>query len=121
MFTDATRAMAVGSGEKDNKKALAQRKKQVKTIHTYRYKICVFENTQNRLHVYHSNIASVNSFNSLRKMKFLHHHIYCFIMAIIFRCWMKNVRIARLGKLRTIHCLIGKTTTAWSVINSIEL
>ena len=29
MFTDATRAMAVGSGEKDNKKALAQRKKQV--------------------------------------------------------------------------------------------
>ena len=43
MFTDATRAMAVGSGEKDNKKALAQRKKQVKTIHTYRYKICVFE------------------------------------------------------------------------------
>ena len=32
MFTDATRAMAVGSGEKDNKKALAQRKKQVKTI-----------------------------------------------------------------------------------------
>ena len=34
MFTDATRAMAVGSGEKDNKKALAQRKKQVKTIHT---------------------------------------------------------------------------------------
>ena len=42
MFTDATRAMAVGSGEKDNKKALAQRKKQVKTIHTYRYKIYVF-------------------------------------------------------------------------------
>ena len=29
MFTDATRAMAVGSGEKDNKKALAQRKRQV--------------------------------------------------------------------------------------------
>ena len=29
MFTDATRAMAVGGGEKDNKKALAQRKKQV--------------------------------------------------------------------------------------------
>ena len=76
-----------------------------------------FRNTQNSLHVYHSNIASVNS---LRKMKFLHHHIYCFIMAIIFRCWMKNVRIARLGKLRTIHCLIGKTTTAWSVMNSIE-
>ena len=30
MFTDATRAMAVGGGEKDNKKALAQRKKQVR-------------------------------------------------------------------------------------------
>ena len=29
MFTDATRAMAVGSGEKDNKKAIAQRKRQV--------------------------------------------------------------------------------------------
>ena len=80
-----------------------------------------FRNTQNRLHVYHSNIASVNSFNSLRKMKFLHHHIYCFVMAIIFRCWMKNVRIAKLGKLRTIHCLIGKTTTAWSVMNNINL
>ena len=38
VFTDSTRAMAVGGGATDNKKALAQRKKQVAHKTTIRQK-----------------------------------------------------------------------------------